>query len=127
MGKERNKYEFWLAVNLYHEARGEPEEGMVAIGHVVINRAMKRRKNVKEIILQPWQFSWRNSKKDIPIDDYDSFIRCMDAVDKIIIERLEGKDLFRADHYFNPSIVLPSWAKKMTFVQGIGGHDFYRE
>ncbi len=28
-----------LALNIYHEARGEPDEGKVAVGHVVMNRA----------------------------------------------------------------------------------------
>ena len=31
-----------------------------------------------------------------------------------------------ATHYFNPNVVLPSWAAKMTKVASIGHHDFYK-
>ena len=39
---------FWLTINLYHEARGEPFEGMKAVCHVVLNRAERRKMPVKE-------------------------------------------------------------------------------
>ena len=32
-----------MALNIYHEARGEPIEGKIAVGHVVLNRAASRR------------------------------------------------------------------------------------
>jgi N-acetylmuramoyl-L-alanine amidase len=116
-----------MAVKLYHEARGECLEGQIAIGHVVINRALKSGATVKDVILRPYQFSWHNGNKYPPITDYESLSSCLNAAEKIIDERLSGKDLWRADHYFNPSIVLPSWAAKMKFIKRIGNHDFYRE
>lgn len=120
-------HKFWLAVNLYHEARGESKEGQIAIGHVVINRALHKGVTVREVILQPWQFSWHNYNSYPPIDDYDSLRQCLNVADEIINERLSGKDLWGADHYFNPNKVLPSWAKSMNFIKRIGNHDFYRE
>ena len=48
---------FWLALNLYHECRGEPLAGQIAVAHVVMNRAEKRGKSLREIVLQPYQFS----------------------------------------------------------------------
>jgi N-acetylmuramoyl-L-alanine amidase len=120
-------HKFWLAVNLYHEARGEPLDGQIAIGHVVINRALKKGVTVKDVILKPWQFSWHNGNKFPPIEDYESLSKCLNAAESIINERLSGKDLWRADHYFNPTKVLPSWAKKMKLIKRIGNHDFYRE
>lgn len=120
-------HKFWIAVNLYHEARGECLEGMLAIGHVVMNRASRKGVTVKEVILQPWQFSWHNGGEYPPIENYNSLAVCLNAAEKLINERLSGKDLWRADHYFNPSIVLPSWAKNMKFIKRIGNHDFYKD
>ena len=120
------RQKFWLAVNIYHEARGEYHEGMVAVGHVVLNRAEKKKKSAEEVILQSMQFSWHNGNVFPVIKDYESFIRCQVATDDVIAERLNGETLSGSDHYFNPSIVLPSWAKKMTLIKRIGNHDFYR-
>jgi len=122
-----NEQLFWLAINIYHEGRGEPLEGQIAIGHVCLNRALKKGKTLKFIILQPWQFSWHNGNKYPPIDDYDAFRACLNSAQKVADERFEGKNLWYADHYFNPSVVLPDWAAKMTLVKRIGNHDFYRE
>lgn len=117
---------FWLAINLYHEARGESLEGQVAIGHVVMNRALEKHKSCKEIILQPWQFSWHNGDRFPPITDYDAFRAALNSAEALVSERLDGKNLDGADHYFNPHVVLPDWAKSMTLVRRIGNHDFYR-
>ena len=34
---------YCLAQNIYHEARGEPMEGKLAVGHVVMNRMADKR------------------------------------------------------------------------------------
>jgi N-acetylmuramoyl-L-alanine amidase len=119
-------HKFWLAINLYHEARGECLEGQIAIGHVVINRALKKGVTVKDVILKPFQFSWHNGNKFPPIGDYEALASCLNASEEIINERLSGKDLWRADHYFNPWKVTPKWAEKMKFIKRVGNHDFYR-
>lgn len=121
-----NEEKFWMSVNIYHEARGESSAGKIAVGQVVLNRVKKRKQSIKDVILASQQFSWHNGNKFPSITDYESFIFCMDAVDELIEVRWRGNYLFDADHYFNPKIVLPSWAKKMTFISQIGNHSFYR-
>jgi spore germination cell wall hydrolase CwlJ-like protein len=118
---------FWLAVNAYHEARGEPREGKIAVCHVVMNRMEKKGKTAKEIILASMQFSWYNEKKFKPLRDYYAFIACLEAVEATLLERRNGKTLERADHYFNPYKVLPKWAAAMTHIVTINNHAFYRE
>lgn len=117
---------FWLAVNIYHEARGEPLEGQIAIGHVCWNRAIKAGASLKDVILKPFQFSWHNGNAYPPIKNYDALQSCLNVSLKIVNERMEGKDLWRSDHYYNPAKANPSWADKMTFIKRIGNHDFYR-
>lgn len=121
-----NENVFWLAINIYHEARSEPIEGQVAVGHVVLNRAERRGKSAKEIILQPWQFSWHNDNKFPAIKEYQAMLVSFQAAEKVIEERLDGKTLSDADHYFADYIKPPSWAKDMRQVCKIGRHIFFR-
>ena len=48
-----------LAQVIYHEARGESQEGKIAVGHVVLNRVKDPRfpNTVYKVVYQPKQFS----------------------------------------------------------------------
>lgn len=116
----------WLAICLYHEARGEPKEGQVAVAHVVLNRVEKDAKSVKDVVLRPWQFSWANNGARPPITDYAAFCECVKSVAACFAERLEGKTFHGADHYFADYITVPKWAARMKRVATIGRHIFYR-
>ena len=115
----------WLAFCIYFEAMGEPAEGRVAVGHVIMNRVEKSGTSVKDVVVKPWQFSWLNSGRPA-IKDYESFVACCRSAIECLEQRMDGKDLFGADHYFNPAKANPSWARKMKFVAEIGGHKFFR-
>lgn len=119
---------FWLAVNIYHEARGESGEGKEAICHVCFNRSEKRRKSIKEIVLQPFQFSWHNGNKFPPIAEYGALLECLKIAEKVAVQRHAAIDPMNgADHYFADYIDTPGWANGMTKVCKIGKHTFYRE
>ena len=117
---------FWLTMNLYFEARGESLEGKVAVCHVVMNRTVKRRKSVEEVIRESQQFSWYNGNVVPPVYQPMELIRCIEALFVFFGERMRGLNLSGADHYFNPYLVLPSWAKSMVKIGLIGNHEFYR-
>lgn len=121
-----NENIFWLGVNIYHEARGESLEGQIAVGHVVMNRAEHRKKTAKEIVLQPMQFSWHNGDQYPPIKEYGALLASMQAAEAVVMERLEGKTLGGADHYFADYISPPSWSRAMKQVAKIGKHIFLR-
>ncbi len=55
----------WLSLNVYHESRGEPEIGQLAVAHVTLNRALEDNKSVADVILAPNQFSWTFQKKEV--------------------------------------------------------------
>ena len=40
----------WLTLNVYHEARSEPQIGQVAVVHVTLNRAEELNRSIKEIV-----------------------------------------------------------------------------
>ena len=118
---------FWLAINAYHEARGESYEGIVAVCHTVLNRAVAHKMTVKEVVLQPKQFSWANGGARPAINDYSALQRCMEAAKTSEKERRQGDTLLGADHYHATNMPqYPSWAKSMKQVARIGGHVFYR-
>ena len=49
-----------LAMNIYHESRGERLEGQIAVAQVTINRMehTKWPSTICEVVYQPKQFSW---------------------------------------------------------------------
>lgn len=116
---------FWLAVNAYHEARGESDAGVVAVCKVVLNRAEKKATTIEKIVLAPMQFSWANRGARPAIKDYAAFARCLKLAMRAASEHAEGDDFSGADHYHATSIK-PSWAENMRVIDQIGSHIFYR-
>ena len=115
----------WLTLCVYHEARGEPREDQMAVVHTILNRAEERGLSVKEVILQPFQFSWANQGKRPFIKDYQAFERCAVAVYDALEERYKGKTLKGANHYHAVSVD-PSWTEGMKRIAHIGRHIFYK-
>lgn len=123
---------FYLAATVYHEARGEPMEGQIAVAHVILNRALKRGLTVQEVVFKSRQFSCYNKGK-LPIKDYHAFVIAMEVVERCLEERLHGKNLHGATYYMNEKLVLklygrlPSWHDVVKKVAVIGQHTFYKE
>lgn len=99
--------------NVYHEARGESREGMVAVAKVTLNRVGTYANSVCKVVYQKKQFSWTAKKHKKP-----KF--CQECMDAIHIA-LNDSD-FPATHYHNHT-VKPKWG--LTQVAVIGNHTFY--
>lgn len=111
-----------LAAVVYHEARGEPREGQLAVAQVVLNRSRSGKfpKSICGVAYQPGQFSGfasrsggRNARQ------WSSALDVADAA-------LDGE---RADGvgkamYFHATYVQPGWNR--TRLATIGNHVFYR-
>lgn len=119
-----------LARIIKGEAGVATYEGKVAVGAVVLNRVRSRRHpdTIRGVVHQPWQFSAYN--RNVRDRLYWGSIpqSCWDAAR----DALNGWDpTYGATFYFNPYLVLPSWANGMTRTVRIGTrpsdtHDFYR-
>jgi len=117
-----------LALTMWREARGEGREGMYAVGCVVRNRVVA---NDWELVMaKKRQFSSLTAPGDAmlvqwPLQGDLPFETAMELAEAIYSGSLpditEG-----ATHYFNPNVVLPTWAKDMTKIKSIGHHDFYK-
>lgn len=116
----------WFVLCIFFEARGEPFEGKVAVGHVVMTRVERRDASVKDIVQAPWQFSWfnTNQRKNVAFEDFGALPECFLAAMTVLGERLEGKDFFGADH-FHANYVSPKWKDDYYYVGKRGNHLFY--
>ena len=118
------------AQNIYHESRGEPDLGQVAVAHVVRNRVNSTNypNNICAVIWQSGQFSWTlDGLLDDP--DLDNNIT-RDAFIKAAWIHLianANKDITNgALFYYAHDKVQPNWAvdKKVTAI--IGRHTFLK-
>lgn len=116
---------FWLAINAYHEARGESDRGVIAVCWVVLTRASQRKMTVEQVVLQPWQFSWANNGARPPIKEYAQLARCLRLAQQAC-DFYDAGLATKADHYYADYIDQPGWAKKMQVVEQIGKHIFLK-
>lgn len=129
--QEVNKIdEYWLAINIYYEARSEPLIGKIAVGIVTMNRVHDERypKTVKDVVTEYKQFSWYNDKIVRPPKDQKSWEECLYAA-RLLLTKQVDDDIIRimegATHYHTIH-VNPVWAKTKTKIVQIGEHIFYR-
>jgi spore germination cell wall hydrolase CwlJ-like protein len=123
-----------LALNIYHEARGEPQEGQLAVAYVTMNRVASPRypKTVCAVVWQNGQFSWtRDGRSDVPRDQrawdrakriasfiYTNYARFQEVL-KGATDMTKG-----ALFYFAPKKVSPYWTRNMVATTAIGSHVF---
>lgn len=128
-----------LASTLWGEARGEPQEGKVAVANVVLNRHKKpgwwsRQKGdgvpddtIAAVCLDPYQFSCWNKKdpnypkiqKLKPEDAEECWVIAGLAVAGFLRDNTSG-----ATHY-KTERARPKWARGKKPVVVIGNHQFY--
>lgn len=114
-----------LALNIYHEARGESVEGKLAVGRVTINRVRSPRYpgSVCKVVWQRGQFSWtRDGRPDRPYNmkAWNEALR----IAGVVFDFDPNNPVGRATHY-HAVYVLPFWASAYRRVQRIGRHIFY--
>lgn len=121
-----------LAMTLYHEARGEPDVGKIAVGHVVMNRVADERypesvcgvmKQGGSKTLHRCQFSfWCDGVSDHPANA-EAWAKS-EAIARAIYwgysqDPTEGALNYHADY------VNPNWGKALVRGPKIGRHIFY--
>jgi N-acetylmuramoyl-L-alanine amidase len=114
-----------LAGAIYFESRGEPLDGQLAVGRVIVNRAASGRYPATYcgVVYQPSQFSFVRGGRMPAVDLGSSAWRKAKAIARIAHQGLwnsqvEGALSFHATH------VNPRW--RLTRVATLGSHVFYR-
>ena len=123
-----------VALTLLGEARGEGEKGMYAVGCVIQQRAIERKKRPATVCLQPKQFSCWNGvgireaeKKWFKLGDKNT-LYARELARKIVAKKdLERKVVGFANHFHAKSMKRkPYWAKDENSTATVGNHVFYR-
>ena len=128
-GAALNEQEECIAIAIYHEARGEPFDGQLAVAEVIMNRAASGRYPPSwcQVVKQPWQFSFVHPRSGrIPAVNRDSAAwSYAQAITRIAVAQLA--DALPADVlWYHADYVAPSWGRRLARVEKIGAHIFYR-
>ena len=119
-----------MALNIYHEARGEPRDGQLAVAQVVMNRVKDPRfpNTVCGVVQEGGenpgcQFSWWcDGRSDRPTDRaawQESLDLAQAVLDGKFDDPTGGALWYHADH------VQPAWRMAITKGPKIGRHIFY--
>jgi hypothetical protein len=118
-----------VAVAVYHEARGESLEGQLAVAKVIMNRATSGKYPTSwcGVVKQPWQFSFVNPRTGYmpSVDQASASWRKALGVTRLAMAN--AVQSVPADClWYHADYVRPSWGRRLTRVEKIGAHIFYR-
>lgn len=123
-----------MALNLYHEARGEDAVGIIAVGKVVLNRVASNKfpnticKVVKqggELRRYRCQFSWWCDGRSDRARDREAWKQMVFYAIRLLSDDRLGDPTVGATFYHTVSVE-PYWAASMTRVATVGNHLFYQ-
>jgi spore germination cell wall hydrolase CwlJ-like protein len=128
----------WLALTVYHEARGESHGGQLAVASVALNRVESKRwgGTIESVVRQKKQFtglpngnvyllSFKASRRESA-----AWKAALEVAVKSVKHRWVYRVIYPWDHYYAPLVRLqsgvpaaPGWAGGMSR-KGIGEHIF---
>lgn len=129
-----------LALNIYHEARGESEEAQLAVAHVTLNRVASsrfpdsvcgvvkqaKRDSAGKIIRHRCQFSWFcDGQSDTP-KEAQAWHRAQRLASTAIRWYAVGEDFSLGATHYHADYVRPYWADAFEHVLTLDKHLFYR-
>ena len=116
-----------LATAVYFEARGESVEGQLAVARVVMNRAASGRYPTDwcSVVKQPAQFSFVRHGEFPSIDTASAAWGRAQGVARLAVANVVPSvdtDVL----WYHATYVDPSWGHRLSMVEKIGAHLFYR-
>jgi len=125
-----NKQMSCLAEALYFEARGEPIQGQLAVGEVILNRVEDTRypSSICRVINQgtgrrfACQFTYTCDGKLETVHERKPYEMAL-KIAKILMTTHDGK-LTRGSTHYHSNYVNPKWSKKFERVAKFGRHIF---
>jgi len=112
----------WLTINVYHEARSEPQIGQVAVALVTLNRASEKHLPIKDVVWEPYQFSWTFQKESYFPENPKAFLQCL----KSVYIALNSKDFTHGATHYHLDTITPYWSSEYTYLDTYGSHKFYK-
>jgi len=116
-----------IAVAVYHEARGETLEGQLAVAKVIMNRAASGKYPTSwcGVVKQPWQFSFVRGGQFPSVDESSTAWRKALGVTRLAVANAV-QSVPTDCLWYHADYVAPSWGRRLTKVNKIGTHIFYR-
>ncbi|AVJ22736.1 MULTISPECIES: cell wall hydrolase [Pseudomonas] len=112
-----------LALNIYHEARGEPLDGQIAVAMVTMNRADWQSANVCQVVYERKQFSWTYRAENHTPQEPVAWARAKRVANRVIAGHHE--DITYGATHFHTRAVRPAWRHSLKKTTTIGQHVFY--
>jgi hypothetical protein len=132
-----------LALAIYHEARGEPLEGRIAVAMTVLNRVASRAypDTICGVVFQNMrlrnacQFTFACNGRSLTPKNARAFARSA-ALARIVLERAVAPDAFAGDYFlatmrryahvthYHRVDVKPAWSARLVAVRRVGDHLF---
>ncbi|WP_114228509.1 MULTISPECIES: cell wall hydrolase [Sphingomonas] len=116
-----------VATAVYFEARGEPFDGQLAVAEVILNRARSGRYPTTYcgVVKQPAQFSFVRRGQFPRINEQSAAWQYAQSIARIagrqLVEALPSDVL-----WYHADYVAPGWGHRLSKVEKIGAHIFYR-
>jgi N-acetylmuramoyl-L-alanine amidase len=116
-----------VATAVYFEARGEGLEGQLAVAQVVLNRAASGQypSSWCAVVKQKAQFSFVRNGRFPSHDPNCEGWRKAQAIARIATKKL-ASTVPTSVLWYHANYVAPSWGRRLTQVNKIGAHIFYR-
>ena len=118
-----------IAVAVYHEARGESLQGQLAVARVIMNRAASGKYPATwcGTVKQPWQFSFVNPRTGYMPGVNEASAAWRKAQGVTRLATANAVPVLSTDVlWYHADYVAPSWGRRLTRVNKIGTHIFYR-
>lgn len=135
-----------LALNIYHEARGETQRGKLAVAHVTVNRVEHHRfpNSICGVVYQAVYSKWwrENHGRNVPVRNMCQFSWYCDGksdgtydrrawqesllIAVSVLEEQTQDPTNGATHYFNPTLANPDWRHDFVQVAMVDSHLFYK-
>lgn len=115
-----------LALNIYHEARGETEKGKYAVAAVTLNRVKNKYypDTICGVVWQKKQFSWTILSSEFhSVKNPKAWTNAIEIAQRF----MEGDDwsgVGEATHYHTVA-VSPAWKDDEQLIGQVGNHLFY--
>ncbi|MFN3614832.1 MAG: cell wall hydrolase [Rubrimonas sp.] len=120
-----------LALNVYHEARGESREGQLAVAHVTLNRAEAQGHpdDICSVVTETrgasCQFGWWCDGRSVTPRNEAAYDRAL----RVSLDALRGESADPTDgatFFVSSRLARPGWTRRLTQTASIEGHVFFR-
>lgn len=115
-----------LALNVYHESRGEDYTGRIAVAYTTMNRVEHDYfpDSICGVVWEDNQFSWTNDGRSDAANNQQSWIESLDVAHLVLQNEVDDPTngaLFYHATYINR----PSWTETLDIALEHGIHVFY--